>query len=280
MKANRESREQFVGPPFVPNSDPKHTRPIDRVERKLLADGMAEQMLSEVQHQLQLLKQEKEELQEQLQKNSPTHPIALPQTCTHAKTKVYLKILEHTEPLKSVIQYYLAYGLVNLLTSGIPLLRRGITLNHTQFKELWSQANSHARDTMAFMWALGDLKLSLGVMEIVTSSPPFFIRRFILRSLAFPAQYKATRIANCHIHHKLPTLGPYTHGQKVEIARLQHNHKVVFKEAVDSLRGETTSICFEAVRRHQWLPEHFQNQSTQVTLRDLRDYVTDTLEEQ
>ena len=39
-------------------------------------------------------------------------------------------------------------------------------------------------------------------------------------------------------------------------------------------------ICFEAVRRHQWLTEHYPEQSIRVTLPQLKAYVTQTQEEQ
>lgn len=49
------------------DSDPRLHRPIDRTERQALAEGAAEQLLGDLQHELQIIKQEKEELQHQLQ---------------------------------------------------------------------------------------------------------------------------------------------------------------------------------------------------------------------
>lgn len=77
-------------------------------------------------------------------------------------------LLEHTEPLKSVMQYYQAYTAINLLTNNLPMFKRGIALKHVQFKDLWDQANPRAKNTLAFMWAVGDFKLPLGIIEIMT----------------------------------------------------------------------------------------------------------------
>ena len=44
-----------------------HKRPIDRIERQALAIGAAEQLLGDLQQELQICKQQKEELQHQLQ---------------------------------------------------------------------------------------------------------------------------------------------------------------------------------------------------------------------
>ena len=164
-------------------------------------------------------------------------------------------------------------------TSNLPLLKKVIRLDLIQFKALWEQANAKARDTLAFMWALGDIKLSLGIMEIVTGSPPFYIRRFILRGIAWVAQHKATQTKGNNTHQPLPNLHPYTHSQKIEISRLQYKHKVIFQEATEGLRREDTTICFEAVKRHQWLLAHYPQQSIHITVHQLKEYATQTLEE-
>lgn len=78
------------------------------------------------------------------------------------------------------MQYYQAYRVVDLLTNNLPILKKGLTLKQVQFKDLWDQATSRTKDTLAFMWPVGDLKLSLGIIEVVTGSPPFYIRRYIL----------------------------------------------------------------------------------------------------
>lgn len=46
------------------------------------------------------------------------------------------------------------------------------------------------------------------------------------------------------------------------------------------MRGEDTTICFKAASRHQWLLEQFPNHSILLILFQLKEYVTQTLEEQ
>lgn len=130
------------------------------------------------------------------------------------------------------------------------------------------------------MWAVGDIKLPLGSIEVITRSPPFFIRRYILWNIAFLAQHHINHVKGNSLSHKLPSLRPYTHSQKGEIVKLQHQNKEIFQKAVNALRGEDTSICFEAVRRHQYLVEHHPNRSTPVALFQLKEYVTQTLDDQ
>jgi hypothetical protein len=261
--------------------DQPSKRPIDRTERHALAMGAAEQILNDLQHELEVTKREKEELHHQLQQGTALNrDVGLPPSYIHPKTEIYPKMLEHTAPLNSVMQYYQVYRVIDLMANDLPMLKRGITLKLTQFKDLWDQASPRAKDTLAFMWAVGDLKLPLGIIEIVTGSPPFYIRRYMLRSIAFLTQHKAIQARKHNTNQPLPTLRPYTHSQKLEITKLQHMNKTLFQQAIETLKKEDTMICFEAVRRHQWLTEHYPEQSIQVTLPQLKAYVTQTQEEQ
>ena len=276
---NNQAEGQAPRPNTQPEPSQNSQRPLDRAERQVLVEGAANQLLDDLQQQLQVTKQENEELQQQLHRNIPLAQFGVPHSYIHSKAESFHKLLEHTEPLRSVMQYYQAYRPLHLLTSDLPLLKRGIRLDLIQFKALWEHANPKARDTLAYMWALGDIKLSLGIIEVVTGSPPFYIRRYILRSIAWLAQHKAIQTKGHNTDQSLPTLRPYTHSQKLEISKLQCKHKAIFQEATDSLRREDTTICFEAVRRHQWLLAHYPEQSTHITLPQLKDYATQTIEE-
>lgn len=256
-------------------------RPLDRTERQALAEGAAEQLLSDLQQELQTVKQENEGLQHQLRHEPiPMGPLRLPQASTHPRSDIFRRLLNHTEPLTSIMQGYHAHGALTLLTSNLPLIRKGTSLNQDQFSELWAHADARAKDTLTFMWALSDLKLPLGCIEVVTGSPPFFIRRYILRNIASMAQHQANQMRGYNINQALPSLRPYTHSQKIEISKLQQQHKATFQHAVSALRGEDTTVCFEAARRHQWLMEHYPNLPIQVTLFHLKEYVNQTLEDQ
>ena len=280
LRAAKIERDPAYNHKNEPHFNAASRKPIDRVERQVLATGAAEQLLYDLQSELQEVKQERDHLQHHFSKETPLMPMDLPQTYLHSKIEIYHKVIEHTEPLQSLMQYYQAYGMLNLLTSSLPLLKKGTTLKQNQFKDMWERADSQARDTLAFMWAIGDLKLSLGTIEIVTGSPPFYIRRYILRNMAFLARHRAIQARGHKLNQTLPNLRPYTHSQRIEIARLQHNNKATFQQAIEFLKKEDTTICFEAVRRHQWLLDHYPATTTQVNLSQLKDYVTQTLDEQ
>ena len=147
--------------------------------------------------------------------------MGLPHSSTHPRCEVFRRLLNHTKPLTLIMQGYHAHGALTLLTSNLPIIRKGVSLNQDQFGELWTHAYSKAKDTLAFMWVVGDLKLPLGCIEVTTRSPPFFIRRYILRSIASMAQHQANQMRGYNINHALPSLHPYTHSQKLEISKLQ-----------------------------------------------------------
>lgn len=130
------------------------------------------------------------------------------------------------------------------------------------------------------MCTLSDIKLSLGTMEVVTCSPPFYIKRDIVMSIAWLVQHQATHDKGHNANQILPTLRPYNHNKKMKITKLQYMHETMFHQATYTLRREDTTICFEAVRRHQWLLEHHLEKQTNVTFPQLKEYVTQTLEEQ
>jgi hypothetical protein len=280
LRAAMAARKPIPAFPPEPECSQHWQRPLDRAERKVLAEGAADQLISDLQHELQVIKQEKEELQHQLQQGVPAGHLGLPQSYIYPKSEVYQRLLNHTEPLRSVMQCHQAYGALNLVTSNLPILKGGTKLDQEQFGELWRQANARAKDTLAFMWAVGDIKLPLGSIEVITGSPPFFIRRYILRNIAFLAQHHINHAKGNSLIHKLPSLRPYTHSQKGEIIKLQQRNKETFQQAIEALRGEDTSVCFEAVRRHQYLMEHHPNRSTPVALFQLKEYVTQTLDDQ
>ena len=248
-----------------PGSEHTPNRPIDRTERQALATGAAEQLLSDLQQELQTCKQQKEDLQHQLHQGVPPTTYRTTDSAFYPNTEVYRRLLDHTQPLQTVMQYYHAYWAIDLLTSNLPLPKKGTTLRLLEFQELWENATSRAKDTLAFMWTVGDIKLPLGTIEVVAGSPPFFIRRYILRSIAGLAQHQAAQDKGYNINQTLPTLRPYNHSQKMEITKLQYKHEIVFQTSHRDPEGEDTTICYEAVRRQQWLLEHHPEKQTNVT---------------
>lgn len=80
LRAAMAARKPIPTFPPEPESSQKWQRPVDRAERQVLAEGAADQLLSDLQHELQVIKQEKEELQHQLQQGVPTGHSRSPQS--------------------------------------------------------------------------------------------------------------------------------------------------------------------------------------------------------
>lgn len=64
---------------------------------------------------------------------------------------------------------------------------------------------------MVYKWAQGDLKLPLGVIELVTCSPPFYLARFTLKTLVFIAKQQAVFLHTDITSLTSPELHFYTH---------------------------------------------------------------------
>ena len=79
-------------------------------------------------------------------------------------------------------QFYKAFCYFLLLSSNLPLLYPSSQLTLDQFSRLWIDANATARDLLVFMWYTKDIILSLGYMELLTSSLPFYLSRLSLRA--------------------------------------------------------------------------------------------------
>lgn len=125
LRAAMAARTPISATRSDPNFGPRMHRPLDRTERQALAEGAAEQLLSDLQQELQMLKQEKEELQHQLQHEQiPIGQMGLPQSSTHPRSEVFRRLLNHTEPLTSIMQGYHAHGALTLLTGNLPIIRK------------------------------------------------------------------------------------------------------------------------------------------------------------
>ena len=174
------------------------------------------------------------------------------------------------------MQYHRVYGGLNLILNNIPLLRAGSNLELGQLQEIWSHANVVAKDTLVFMWCLGDIKTPLGVMEVISSSPPFYVKRYILRCFKLLGQHhRMVKIPR----EPLPSLRSYSHGQYQLIKNLQRGNIECFNQAMATLAAEDTTICFEAVQQYQPLTTKHPDPNLQPTLSQLKDFVNGTLKE-
>ena len=175
------------------------------------------------------------------------------------------------------MQYHRVYGGLHLLLSSIPLLKTGSHLEFSQMQEVWTHADAAAKDTLAFMWSLGDLKTPLGVMETISGTPAFYIKRYILRCFVLLSQqHNMIQLPK----EQFPTLRSYTHSQFHSVRDFQRSKMHFFDQALITLATEDTAICYEAVQHYQALIGKYPEGTTHPTLSQLKDFVTKTLDEQ
>lgn len=117
--------------------------------------------------------------------------------------------LYHLPPPISIQQVYHSTGRLTLLKSGLPYIQPGLRLNQEEFKALWKQAQPKAKDTLAFMWAIGEVALPLDAMEVVTANPSFYISKYCVRAMDQIANHHRKYYTNPHFKTELPTLPSY-----------------------------------------------------------------------
>ena len=257
---------------------PEPVHPIMSKERHTLTAGMAKKLLNDLRRDLARTEQEKTDLAQMLVKQQEElGEEAIPQTALHPKTEIYHQIMKHTKPFGSIIQYHRVYGGLNLVLNNIPLLRVGCNLELGQLQEIWNHANAVAKDTLVFMWCLGDIKTPLGVMEVILGSPPFYVKRYILRCVKLLGQHHRMTKGS---KEPLPSLRSYSHGQYHLIKNLQRSKMDYFNHALATLSAEDTTVCFEAVQQYQAFTTKHPDPNLQPTLSQLKDFVNGTLEDQ
>ena len=127
------------------------------------------------------------------------------------------------------------------------------------------------------MWSLGEFKTPLGVMEVLTCFPPFYIGRYIFRCIKLLGQHHTMARST---RESLPTLKSYSHGQYHLIKKFQQSKMECFHQAMTTLAAEDTTIFFEAVQQYQALSNKHLNSTLQPTLSQLKDIVNGTLKAQ
>ena len=178
------------------------------------------------------------------------------------------------------MQCYQALKGLNMLVSKIPLLRPGTILTKPQFERIWQNADATARDTLSFMWATGDLQLPTGVMETITASPPFYIGRFVLRTLSFIGHHHFTCHNRILTPLRLPTLQTYSTATFREIRDMVKGQSITFNQALRTLMEEDISICYEAVKQYTWVLEHYEEKlPAPYTIPQLKEYVLRVIKE-
>lgn len=143
-----------------------------------------------------------------------------------------------------------------MLKNGLPYIQPGLRLNQEEFKALWKQAQPEAKDTLAFMWAIGEVALPLGAMEVVTASPSFYISRYCVRAMDQIANHHRKYYTNPHFKTELPTSPSY--GEK-EITTVHNSIAKSREEHEDAMRTyekEDLILFKEARRFQQWLKKY------------------------
>ena len=257
-------------------TDPAH--PIMNREKHTLTIGVANRLLHELRRDLARTQQEKVDLLHRIGTHKEeVGQLTLPSSVTHPKTYIFYQILKHSRPLESVMQYHRAYGGLHLLLSGVPLLKTGCHLEFSQMQQIWSHADAAAKDTLAFMWSMGELKTPLGVMETISAAPTFYIKRYICRCFVLLGQqHNMISIPK----EPFPTLRSYTHNQFHGVKEFQRNNAHCFDQALITLATEDTTVCYDAVQQYQALVSKIPEGVVHPTLSQLKDFVSKTLDEQ
>ena len=207
-------------------------------------------------------------------------PSDLPPTFLLPRTSIYQQLTSHIAPFTSIMQCYQALKGLNMLVSKIPLLRPGTILTKPQFERIWQNADATARDTLSFMWATGDLQLPTGVMETITASPPFYIGRFVLRTLSFIGHHHFTCHNRILTPLRLPTLQTYSTATFREIRDMVKGQSITFNQALRTLMEEDISICYEAVKQYTWVLENYEEKlPAPYTIPQLKEYVLRVIKE-
>ena len=247
-------------------------------EQHTLTIGVAYRLLHKLRRDLARTQQEKVDLLHQIDTyKEELAQFDLPHSDTYPKTEIFYQILRHNWPLESVMRHHRAYGGLHLLLSTIPFIKTGCHIEFSQMQELWTHVDAAAKDTMAFMWSLGELKTPQGVMETVSGSSTFYIKRYILRCIALLAQqHNMIQVPK----EPFPTLKSYTHSQIHVVTNFQRSKMQCFDHALINLAMEDTAICYEAMQHYQTLASKFPDGNLHPTLSQIKDFVTKTLEEQ
>lgn len=262
----------------APEASKDSAPPIDSKEKHTLTAGMSNKLLNNLRRDLNSAQEENRHLKRQLAKQEVgAEEEVISQSAIHPKTEVYHQIISHTRPPETVMQCHRAYGGLNLLLGGVSFLQAGCHLESAQAKQIWDQADATARDTFVFMWCLGQIKLPLGIMEVISGCPPFFIKRYVLRCINLMAQHPSRLTI---LKEPLPILRSYSHGQYHLIRNLQRSKADWFQQALNTLATEDMTICYEAVKMYQEAATIHPHQDLLPTVYQLKQFATKTFEEQ
>ena len=153
-------------------------------------------------------------------------------------------------------------------------------LSQEQFQALWQKANPEARDLLVFMWAMTDLLIPKGVVEVTTANPPFYLTRFCVSALTHINRHHEEFYTNLENRNSLPHLEPYEPKFIREIQETANTKFPEFLSALDVLAAEDTTLLHEANQHHQNLTRKFSDSFPQAFHRiQLNGYIIRALED-
>ena len=295
---NQTLKASYNTTPVTPGSDEATPKASGSITGTSALYSMFEEMMDPAEHQhrsvtelqqeLKCLTRERDELQLTIERtmegpldiSEDTHNLAeIPRSATSPTAIIYQQLTTNIPPLTTVMQYYHALKGLNLLIAKIPVLKTGTTLSKPQFEQIWANANATARDTLAFMWVKGDMKLPVGTMELATGSPPFYIGRFVLRALSFISHHHCTYYNHTPLN-RLPTLKPYPSHIFHQIKESVKSQPITFNQTLKTLTTEDTTICYDAVQQFTWLRErHPHRLPGPYTIPQIKEYVLRVIKE-
>ena len=257
------------------------------------ARTLLHRVTTKINHTLKTLKTElrqatteRDDLQEKLEQqeeDSPEYPKwndLLGLSKTEDPGNLITATMKNLPPPISIYQYYQAYKPMIFNTSNLPDLKLQTHLSKEQFQILWAQANSGARDLLTFMWALKDLTVPKGVVEITATNSTFYITRFCIRALTHINHHHEEFYTNIDNRNSLPQIEPYDKELTKEIQEMANNQFPEFLSALDNLAGEDTTLLHTAIQQHQNLVRKFPDSFPPAFHRiQLHGYVTRALDD-
>jgi hypothetical protein len=188
--------------------------------------------------------------------------------------------MKNLAPPISIVQYYLAYKPMILNWSSLPDVRTKSHLSQEQFQGLWKKANPAARDLLVFMWAMKDLLIPKGIVEVTTANPPFYLTRFCVSALTHINRHHKEFYTNLANRNCLPQIEPYDPELIKEIQQMANEQFPDFLSALDTLAGEDTELLREAIQQHQNLVRKFPESFPPAFYRiQLHGYIARALED-
>lgn len=201
--------------------------------------------------EIERLLQEKEELQKNLEETAINLKTTNPGFIRELEQAI--TALQHFPPAISIKQNFEAIRGLTLLSNGLPNITPGSKLNQEEFIEHWERAWSVGRDTLMFMWALGELKITLGVLELATVNPGFYVARYCIWAMAQIADHHKAFYTTLKTKEELLVLHQYTPRELEKIHTMMKQNEEEFAKAKERFAAEDLSVFTEATKCHQWL---------------------------